>query len=42
MATKNLFAKFDKEFDVKGLKEDLKNVGQEKVNTKMYPLEHMR
>lgn len=27
MATKNVFTKFDKEFDVKGLKEDLKNVG---------------
>jgi hypothetical protein len=28
MARKNLFSKFDKEFDVKSLKEDLKSVGK--------------
>jgi hypothetical protein len=27
MESKNIFSRFDKEFDVKGLKEDLKNVG---------------
>jgi hypothetical protein len=27
MARKNLFSKFDKEYDVKALKEDMKNVG---------------
>lgn len=38
MATKNVFAKFDKEFDVKGLKEDLKNVGTGEGQYKDVPL----
>lgn len=38
MATKNLFAKFDKEFDIQGLKEDLKNVGTGEGQYKDVPL----
>lgn len=34
----NVFAKFDKEFDVKGLKEDLKNISSNSADYKEVPL----
>ncbi|WDC83307.1 DUF669 domain-containing protein [Caloramator sp. mosi_1] len=37
MASNNLFAKFDKEFDIQGLKEDLKNVGAQEGQFKEVP-----
>lgn len=38
----NVFAKFDKQFDVKGLKEDLKNVSSNSADYKEVPLVLMR
>ncbi|SHF52095.1 DUF669 domain-containing protein, partial [Caloramator proteoclasticus] len=37
MASKSIFEKFDKEFDIKGLKEDLKNVASNEAEYKEVP-----
>lgn len=37
MAANNVFSKFDREFDVKGLKEDLKNVGTGDIQYREVP-----
>lgn len=37
MVSKNIFEKFDKEFDIQGLKEDLKNVGAAEGQFKEVP-----